>query len=50
MKEGGLLQPLEIPNGKWESVSIDFIVGLPTTTNYGQDSIEVIVDSLTKMC
>ena len=49
LKAGGLLQPLEIPNGKWESISTDFIVGLPTTSR-GHDAIWVVVDRLTKMC
>ena len=49
LKAGGLLHPLEIPNGKWESISMDFIVGLPTTS-CGHDSIWVVVDPLTKMC
>ena len=49
LKAGGLLQPLEIPQGKWESISMDFIVGLPRTSR-GHDAIWVIVDRLTKMC
>ena len=49
LKAGGLLQPLEIPQGKWESISMDFIVGLPNTSR-GHDAIWVIVDRLTKMC
>ena len=45
---GGLLQPLEILEGKWESISMDFIVGLPNTQR-GHDAIWVVVDHLTKM-
>jgi hypothetical protein len=44
----GLLQPLKIPEWKWEEIVMDFIVGLPhTQARY--DSIWVIVDQLTKV-
>ena len=41
LKAGKLLHPLEVTDGKWESISMDFITGLPTT-NYGHDAIWVI--------
>jgi len=44
----GLLQPLKVPEWKWEEIGMDFIVGLPRTHN-GYDSIWVIVDRLTKV-
>ena len=47
LKPAGLLQPLSIPSWKWDDISMDFIVGLPTTKK-GHDSIWVIVDRLTK--
>jgi hypothetical protein len=43
-----LLQPLMIPEWKWEEISIDFIVGLPKTQS-GYDSIWVIIDRLSKV-
>jgi hypothetical protein len=47
-KPTGLLQPLKVPEWKWEEISMDFIVGLPRTSA-GYDSIWVIVDRLTKV-
>ena len=44
----GLLQPLEIPGHKWESVSTDLITQLPETTK-GHTAIVCFVDKLTKM-
>nr|KYP69549.1 Retrotransposable element Tf2 [Cajanus cajan] len=46
-KPSGLLQPLSIPEWKWDSISMDFVVALPRTRR-GHDSIWVIVDRLTK--
>jgi hypothetical protein len=42
------LQPLKISQWKWEAISMDFIVELPTTQS-GYDSIWVIVDQFSKV-
>jgi hypothetical protein len=47
MEPRGLLQPLSVPEWKWDNISMDFIVGLPLTTRKF-DSIWVIVDRLSK--
>jgi hypothetical protein len=41
----GLLQPLRIPEWKWETISMDFITILPTSTKQN-DSIMVVMDKL----
>ncbi|KAA0047116.1 reverse transcriptase [Cucumis melo var. makuwa] len=46
-KPAGLLQPLSVPEWKWENVSMDFIIGLPRTLR-GFTVIWVVVDILTK--
>jgi hypothetical protein len=43
----GLLQPLPIPEWKWEVVTMDFIIGFPRTGKQ-HDSIMVVVDKLMK--
>ncbi|KAK1618155.1 hypothetical protein QYE76_023672 [Lolium multiflorum] len=47
-RPAGLLQPLQIPEWKWDSVGMDFITGLPKSSK-GNDSIWVVVDRLTKV-
>nr|KYP59990.1 Retrotransposable element Tf2 [Cajanus cajan] len=46
-KPGGLLQMMEVPEWKWDSITMDFVVGLPRSAK-NCDSIWVIVDRLTK--
>ena len=46
-RPSGLLQQPEIPEWKWENITMDFITKLPRTSR-GHDAIWVIVDRLTK--
>jgi hypothetical protein len=43
----GLLQPIQIPEWKWEVISMDLIIGLPKTVKQ-HDAIMVVVDKLSK--
>ncbi|GJX08619.1 putative reverse transcriptase domain-containing protein [Tanacetum coccineum] len=46
-KLSGLLVQPEIPQWKWENITMDFVTKLPKTAT-GQDTIWVIIDRLTK--
>ncbi|KAJ6791910.1 uncharacterized protein M6B38_241920 [Iris pallida] len=46
-RTAGLLQPLPIPEWKWEHLTMDFVTGL-SRTQRGNNDIWVIVDRLTK--
>ncbi|KAL5836129.1 hypothetical protein ACOSQ4_015626 [Xanthoceras sorbifolium] len=43
----GLLQPIAIPEWKWDRITMDFVTGLPLTRSK-HDAVWVIVDRLTK--
>lgn len=45
-KYPGLLQPLQVPEGSWQTVSMDFIEGLPLSG--GKNCIMVVVDKFSK--
>jgi hypothetical protein len=47
-RPAGLLQPLGVPDYRWQEVTLDFIVQLPKTKK-GHDAIVVFVDRLSKM-
>ena len=51
-KPYGDLQALPVPTHRWKDLSMDFVTGLPVSTDWkgeSYDSILVIVDRLTKM-
>jgi hypothetical protein len=43
-----MLQPLQVPEWKWEEIAMNFVVGLPRT-QFGYDSLWVIVNRLAKL-
>ena len=45
----GLYTPLLVPSRPWESVSMDFVGGLPLSKT-GHDYLYVVVDRFSKMC
>jgi len=48
-KKLGLYTPLLVPSRPWESVSMDFVGGLPKSRKV-HDYLYVIVDRFSKMC
>ena len=46
-KKAGLLQPIPIPNRKWEQITTDLVTDLPSSNGY--TAVAVFVDRLTKM-
>ena len=48
-KPAGLLQPVQVPDRPWSSISVDFITGLPNENEYKWDTVAVFVDRFSKM-
>jgi hypothetical protein len=45
----GLYSPLPVPSHPWESISMDFLGGLPMSKG-GHDYLYVVMDRFSKMC
>jgi hypothetical protein len=48
IKKKGLYTPLPTPDNPWESISMDYMSGLPSTKQ-GNDCVFVIIDRFSKM-
>ena len=48
IKKKGLYTPIPTPNGPWESISMDYMSGLPST-KHGNDYVFVVMDHFSKM-
>jgi hypothetical protein len=48
-RKQGLYHLLHVPTRPWESISMDFVGGLPTTKK-GHDYLFMVVDRFSKMC
>ena len=47
-RPAGVLQPLKIPEWKWDNVEMDFVTGFPKSRK-GNDAIFVVIDRLSKV-
>jgi hypothetical protein len=47
-RSAGVLQPLKIPEWKWDKVEMDFITGFPKSSK-GNNAIFVVIDRLSKV-
>ena len=47
-KSAGLLQPLKVPEWKWDMIEMDFVTGFPKSIR-GNDAIFVLIDRLSKV-
>ena len=48
INQAGLLHPMPIPEWKWETITMDFITGIPKTKDQNESNM-VVVDKLSKV-